>query len=133
MNRWLNSSRPGCIDRGCPAALRSGRLRPLVARLSILVVAAGLIAAPPLVWAKTLRIVLENVGFGPVPADARVGDVIDWVNRDFVAHTATARDGSFDIELPPGKAVALPLRRAGTVKFYCRYHPNMTGELTIAP
>jgi len=112
-------------------------LGPIAQRLALLAtaaaVAAALMVAPPFAWAKTLRMALENVAFGPAPADARVGDVVDWVNKDFVAHTATARDGSFDIELPPGKTVALTLRRAGSIAFYCRYHPNMTGAITVAP
>jgi plastocyanin len=106
------------------------RLAPLVTAATV---AAGFMVAPPLAWAKTLRIVIENVAFGPALPDARVGDVVDWVNKDFVAHTATARDGSFDVVLPPGKTVALRLRHAGTISFYCRYHPNMTGAITVAP
>lgn len=90
-----------------------------MARLAKLVlpaaVAAGLLGAPALVWAKVQHILVENVAFGPAPADARVGDVLEWTNKDFVAHTATARDGSFDMELPAGKTVALRLRHAGTI------------------
>src|SRR5205814_9414756 len=98
-------------------------------------VAAGALGLPSLTpaWAKLLRITLENVGFGPAPGDARVGDVLEWTNKDIVAHTATARDRSFDVDLPPGKTVRVPLKHAGSVKFYCRYHPNMTGEITVAP
>jgi len=84
-------------------------------------------------WAKVLRIVIQNVAFGEVPADAHVGDIMEWINKDFVAHTATARDGSFDVELPPEKSVQTVLRHAGRIKFYCRYHPTMAGEISVAP
>lgn len=86
----------------------------------------------PIAWAKTLTIVIDDVAFGPTPADARVGDVIEWKNRDFVAHTATARDGSFDVDLPAGTSAKVELKRPGEIAFTCRYHPGMTGMITVA-
>jgi plastocyanin len=70
--------------------------------------------------------------FGPAPADARVGDVIEWVNADFLRHTATA-DGSFDVDLTPGAHAHVTLRKPGKIGFRCRYHPNMIGVLVVAP
>lgn len=99
-------------------------------------VIAGTLGFPPsllIAWAKVLPILLENVAFQEVPKQAQVGDVIEWSNKDFVAHTATARDGSFDLELPPGKSIRAMLRHSGRIAFYCRYHPAMTGEITVAP
>ena len=101
--------------------------------LIIALAACALLTPAQLVQAKTLRILAQNVGFGAAPTDARVGDVIEWVNKDFVAHTATARDGSFDVELPPEKTVRVVLKHAGKIQFYCRYHPNMTGEIIVSP
>jgi plastocyanin len=83
--------------------------------------------------AKTLHVDIENVAYGAMPKDARVGDMVEWRNRDFVAHTATARDGSFDAVIAPGQSARTTLRRAGVVAVYCRYHPNMTGELAVGP
>ena len=54
--------------------------------------------------ANTLHVTVENVAFGDLPTDAQVGDVVEWANKDFVADTATARDGSFDVNLMPGKS-----------------------------
>jgi plastocyanin len=42
--------------------------------------------------------------FGPASAGIRIGDTISWINRDFLKHTATARDKSFNVELPPNPA-----------------------------
>jgi plastocyanin len=98
-------------------------------------VVAVLLLPPSLLTAraKVLHILLENVAFGEMPKDARVGDAVEWSNKDFVAHTATARDGSFDLELPPGKSARAVLKRPGAIAFYCRYHPAMTEEITVAP
>lgn len=73
------------------------------------------------------------MAFADVPASARVGDVIEWSNRDIVPHTVTAQDGSFDVVVPPGKTGKTVLRKAGKTNFYCRYHPGMTGGIDIRP
>ncbi len=84
-------------------------------------------------FAATIRVEVKGLTFMPAAITAHVGDTIEWINDDFVAHTATARDGAWDVQLPPhatGHAIA---RTAGDVAYYCRYHPNMQGEVTIAP
>ncbi len=35
---------------------------------------------------------MEKLGFVPSEVSAHVGDTIEWINADFVAPTATARD-----------------------------------------
>jgi plastocyanin len=83
--------------------------------------------------AATIQIVMQDLGFAPAEVSARVGDTIEWVNKDVFAHTATARNGDFDVTLPPKKTVTSVLNKAGTVEYYCRYHPNMKAVLKIAP
>ena len=77
-------------------------------------------------------VVMDNMNFGRLPAGAKVGDVIIWDNRDTVQHTATARDGSFDVRLQPGKKGRTVLRKAGNIAIYCIYHPMMRGTLRVA-
>ena len=77
-------------------------------------------------------VVMDNMNFGRLPADAKVGDVIVWDNRDTVQHSATARDGSFDVRLQPGKKGRTVLRKAGSIALYCIYHPMMRGTLRVA-
>jgi len=91
----------------------------------------GAIAVPA--HAATIQIVMENLVVSPAEATARVGDTIEWINKDVFAHTATARNGDFDVTMPPKKTVTSVLRKAGTVEYYCRFHPNMKAVLTIAP
>lgn len=104
------------------------------ARTLATLVLCGILSSPSLfaASAKTLHVTVENVAFGDLPADAQVGDVVEWANKDFVAHTATARDGSFDVNLMPGKSGRIVLKHPGKIAFYCRYHPTMTGEITVA-
>lgn len=100
--------------------------------LPALIVGLSIWYAPAAQAADVIRIVIDKVAFAPVMVSARVGDTVEWVNDDFVAHTATARDKTWDIVIPPHKTGRLTLTRAGTFDYYCRYHPQMTGRLTVA-
>ena len=83
--------------------------------------------------AATIEITMENLGFAPADASAKVGDSIAWVNKDIIAHTATAKNGDFDVTIPPKKTVTFVLKKAGAVDYYCRFHPNMKATLKVEP
>ncbi|MDP3800567.1 plasmid stabilization protein [Brevundimonas sp.] len=102
-------------------------------RAVLLTVAASAAAAalPAAARARTHTIVMEKMRFGPSPAGLRVDDTI-VCNRDLFRHTATARDRSFDIDLPPGASGRTVMRRAGSLPYICRFHPGMTGRLTVS-
>jgi plastocyanin len=74
-----------------------------------------------------------NLVISPAEASAKVGDTIEWINKDIFAHTATARNGDWDVTMPPKKTVTSVLNKAGTVEYYCRFHPNMKATLVVAP
>jgi plastocyanin len=78
-------------------------------------------------------IAVDDLKFAPAAATARVGDRIEWVNGDFIDHTATADDKSWEIKLPSGGKGTLALKQAGTLTYYCRYHPAMTGRIEVEP
>jgi plastocyanin len=102
------------------------RYLPIAIALALGAMSASALAA-------TIQIVMENLVISPAEASAKVGDTIEWINKDVFAHTATARNGDFDVATPPKKTVTSVLNKAGTVEYYCRYHPNMKATLTIAP
>jgi len=83
--------------------------------------------------AATLQITMENLVISPAETSAKVGDTIEWINKDILAHTATARNGDWDVTMPPKQTVTLVLKKAGTVDYYCRFHPNMKATLSVAP
>jgi plastocyanin len=104
-------------------------------------VAAALAAFPAMSWssaalgataAKLYRVRLNKMKFGPMPEGMKVGDTIEWVNEDIFRHTATAKNGAFDVDLNPGAKARVVLTSAGAIDFYCRYHPGMTGRLIVA-
>jgi plastocyanin len=83
--------------------------------------------------AATIQISMENLVISPAEATAKVGDTIEWINKDIFVHTATARNGDWDVTMPPKKTVTLVLKKAGTIEYYCRFHPNMKATLVVEP
>jgi plastocyanin len=83
--------------------------------------------------AKTIQIVLSNLTYVPAETTASVGDIIEWVNNDILAHTATATNGDWNVVIAAKKTERLVLKKSGQVDYFCTYHPNMKGRLTIAP
>jgi plastocyanin len=107
-------------------SMHRGSLRTVVAALVI-----GAMAAPA--HAATIQIVMENLVISPAEATAKVGDTLELVNKDVFAHTATAKNGDFDVTMPPKQTVTYVLKKAGDVDYYCRFHPNMKATIKIAP
>ncbi|SDT16727.1 cupredoxin domain-containing protein [Bradyrhizobium canariense] len=83
--------------------------------------------------AATIQISMENLVIAPAETSAKVGDTIEWVNKDIFAHTATARNGDFNVTMPPKKTATVVLKKAGTIEYYCRFHPNMKATLVVMP
>ena len=103
------------MRRGLSAV--AGLLAPLLA--------AGPAAAAPAVH----TLVIDRMKFGPLPANLRAGDSILWVNKDLFRHSATARDGSFNLDLPPKASGRTVVKRRGAIPFFCKYHPGMKGVI----
>ena len=89
--------------------------------------------AAPASAVETIRIAINKLAFSPALVAAHVGDTIQWVSTDFIAHTATARNGDWDIAIPAKSSGKVVLAHIGDVDYYCRFHPNMTGHITVAP
>lgn len=102
-------------------------MRAPLAGLAVLLLSSPASAAAP----RTHVVVIDQMKFGPAPAAVRPGDIILWVNRDMFRHTATARNGSFNVDLPPNARAKTVIRANGAVAFYCKYHPAMTGILKV--
>src|SRR5712671_807447 len=102
-------------------------------RWIVAIIAALTLAMPVSAGAATVQITMENLVISPAEASAKVGDTVEWINKDIFAHTATARNGDWDVTIPPNKTVTSVLQKAGTIEYYCRYHPNMKATLVVAP
>ena len=95
---------------------------------------AGLVSGASIsAFAATIQISMDNLEISPTEVAAKVGDTIEWVNKDAFAHTATAKNGDWNVTLPPKKSGSLVLKKAGTIDYYCRFHPNMKATLKVEP
>ena len=102
-------------------------------RSSAIASAVLLVALAVPAHAATIEITMENLEISPNDASAKVGDTVEWINKDVFAHTATAGSGDFDVNLPAKKSGTTIVKKAGTVEYYCRFHPNMKATLKVVP
>lgn len=99
---------------------------------SLPAVAAVMLAAAAFpAQAETIQVMVDKLVFAPAQVSAKVGDTIEWVNRDILAHTATVK-GGMEVMIPVKKTVRLTLQKAGAIDYYCRFHPNMKGRITVS-
>ena len=101
----------------------------MAARISTLSAALVLSASPAM--AATIEVTIEKLVFSPVSVEAKIGDTIEWVNKDAFAHTATVK-GGWEVTVPPKSTGKMTLKAAGAVDYFCRFHPNMKGHLDVA-
>jgi plastocyanin len=60
------------------------------------------------------------------------GSKVMWTNKDYIPHTATAADGSFDTKpIMTGKSVSEVMNSAGLITYYCKIHPWMIGIMQV--
>ena len=105
-------------------------IRGVAAAAMAIVVAAAAIPA----HGETVRIDVKGLAFVPAEVTAHVGDTVEWVNEDFLVHTATARDHAWEeVRLPAHESGRTVLTKAGTVEYFCRIHPNMKGRIVVQP
>lgn len=76
-------------------------------------------------------VVIADLEFKPPVVTIRIGETVTWINRDIVEHTATSRDGAFDIATPKSRPAHWRAQKAGEFSYYCRLHPNMTGVIRV--
>ena len=76
---------------------------------------------------------MKDVAFAPAQTAVHVGDTVAWNNADIVAHTATSKEGGFDVDVPPGGEHSAVMTRPGSFGYICRYHPNMEGRIVVEP
>ena len=80
----------------------------------------------------THTVTIDASRFEPETLSVVAGDTVVWVNKDFVAHTATSKTGAFDSgNIAPGKSWKYRTKHDGEFAYTCTYHPTMTGMLRV--
>ena len=121
---------PNKSPRTCrPPGQAAADLEPCCIALSIAL--GGALNSQP-TRGESVQVTISNLQYSPAEIKAKSGDTVVWVNKDFVAHTATVA-GGWDVNIEPEKSARLVLKKPGTFDYYCRVHPNMTGKFIVQP
>jgi len=97
----------------------------LVAVLGLALTAVGVASDVPAgaqTGGKTIDI--KDFTNNPGQLNVKVGESITIKNEDQAPHTVTAKDGSFNAEVPPGGTATLTVTKAGNHPYDCTYHPG---------
>jgi plastocyanin len=103
--------------------------RVLIAVIALAVMSSGAASAVP----PTIKITIAGMAFSAPEVTVRVGDTIEWINKDVVDHTSTEKKASlWNVSIAPGKSEKVVMKKAGTFDYYCRYHPNMVARVIVS-
>lgn len=65
--------------------------------------------------AGTIQVTIDKLVFSSAEIKAKVGDTVEWINENIVAHTATVRD-DWDVTIGANKSASLVLTKAGRIQ-----------------
>ena len=79
------------------------------------------------------RIVIDATSFSETSLTIRIGDTVEWLNKDVIPHTATATGkGGFDSGvIPAGQSWRHTFEKAGRLPYVCTFHPTMKATLRV--
>lgn len=77
---------------------------------------------------------MVDYAFNPGSTSVSVGTTVTWTNKGTQDHTVTADDGSFDSgRVVVGSTFNHTFSTAGTFKYHCSFHDQMTGTIIVTP
>jgi plastocyanin len=82
----------------------------------------------------TNSVTIKDFAFSPASITVKKGTAVTWINQDSVAHTITetdGQDGPKSQDLASGQSYSFTYNTAGTFKYDCSIHTNMTGTVTV--
>ena len=86
---------------------------------------------------KTIQIINGGTGsgfeFSPKSATVKVGTKVTWKNTTSAPHTITSKkSGLFNLgPINNGQSVSMVFKKAGTFKYFCSIHPDMTAKIVV--
>ena len=83
--------------------------------------------------AESIQVTIDKLVFSPTEVNAKVGDTIIWDNKNFLAHTATATNKDWDVMIASKQNASMVLKNAGSIDYFCKFHPNMKGRVVVSP
>lgn len=84
--------------------------------------------------ASTKEVMIMDYKYSPAALTVAVGDTVKWTNMDTAPHTVTVTSGPVKFNsgnLAKGESFSYTFKTAGTYKYYCAVHPDMTASVTV--
>jgi plastocyanin len=83
--------------------------------------------------AESVAVEIKNFAFNPAEITVPAGGSVTWTNGDTVPHTATGldREALQSGAIAPGESFTQTFDTAGTVEYFCEFHPNMKGSVVV--
>jgi plastocyanin len=83
--------------------------------------------------AESLAVDIKDFAFNPPEITVPVGGSVTWTNNDPVPHTATGldREALQSGAIAPGESFTQAFDAAGTLEYFCEFHPNMKGSIVV--
>jgi plastocyanin len=78
-------------------------------------------------------VTIHDFAFDPADLTVTAGTTVTWVNKDVAPHTATGLDRAVlqSGTLKTGESFSQVFDTPGTYEYFCEFHPNMKGTITV--
>ncbi len=74
---------------------------------------------------EAYQVVIENLKYMPTDLEIKVGDTVEWVNKDKFRATVTFDNGLLDENLPPGGTVRYTFLEKGRFTYQNQFSENL--------
>ena len=94
--------------------------------------ALGAVAACTRPAPRAHTVTIKNFAFDPPELTIARGDTVVWSNTDFVPHSSTARNSTWDSkEIGANATWRYVPGTTGRYDYYCVFHPTMKGTIVV--
>jgi len=77
---------------------------------------------------------IDNFTFKPNALTVKAGAIVVFRNRDDIPHSVVSEDGAFRSQaLDTDDTFSFTFAKPGTYVYFCGLHPQMKGEIVVAP
>jgi plastocyanin len=82
---------------------------------------------------ESLAVEIKDFAFNPAEITVPVGGSVTWTNEDTAPHTATGldREALQSGAIASGQSFTQTFDAAGTIEYFCEFHPNMKGSIIV--
>jgi plastocyanin len=87
--------------------------------------------APAGAQAGGKAISIKDFQYNPADLQVKAGETVTVTNSDTAPHTVTAKDGSFNADVPANGSATLTVSKAGSHPYDCTYHPGQHNPASI--